>query len=269
MPEDTGIELSKYRGLIIDLDGVVWLDNKIIHKADETISYLKNAGMKLVFISNTSTKSMAKMMKKINNLNLPINNNEVVLASRESVKYVSNLNSGNNNVYIIGSEGLKREAAGFGLNVISDEQVKYSRVDFVLVGWDSRINALKLKNALNAILKGAKFVAINKDPTHPGKNDIRPATGAIVGAVEAMVDKEPDILVGKPETYLLNIGLNRLNLSKEAVAIVGDTLSSDIKAGKNIGIDTILVLTGNTSSDRISYNVAPDYIIESISDLLD
>jgi 4-nitrophenyl phosphatase len=147
-------------------------------------------------------------------------------------------------------------------------------VDFVVVGKDRYLTYAKLTAALRAINHGAKFVAVNCDPTVPGQGGLEPGAGAIVAAISSMVGRGPDINMGKPATLLLELAAEHRGLKPAECAMVGDSITIDIVAGNRLGMTTILVLSGNASegdlrSPETLGEGRPDLVLPSVRDLLD
>jgi len=261
---------SKYKGFIFDMDGVLWNGNKVIKGAPSVVNKLKKGNFKITYASNSSGRSLESCYNKAKNMGFNIKKEEIFIASREiSFNLRNNLGAGSN-IYVIGGKGLKEEILNAELNIVNNPYNNVN-VDAVLVGWDNDFNSDKLKISLSLILGGAKLAVVNRDATTPGEDGLKPATGSIVASVEKMIGRKADFMIGKPETYLLGKARESMDLPKNELAMVGDTPGTDILAGNRFGIDTFLVLSGNTSKNDIDYidknKIRPDYIIESINDL--
>ncbi|MGM0420969.1 MAG: HAD-IIA family hydrolase [Bacillota bacterium] len=276
---NTSIDVSKYKGIIFDMDGVLWAGSRAIPGAAKTIKKLAGRGLEMSYVSNSAGRSREDCYKKAIGMNFLLDRERIIIASREVSKYLAQQLNPEALVYVIGSSGLREEVKNAGLKIkeYKDEdiiKIVETKVDAVLVGWDGDINSRKLTIALNLIRNGALFAAVNKDATTPGSNYLKPATGSIVAAVEKMVNRRPDIMVGKPAVYLIEKALAEMGLQAEEVLIVGDTLDTDILAGNKVGLDTALVLSGNTGEDDIveieteRKLMRPDHIINSIVELL-
>ncbi|MFW6016655.1 MAG: HAD-IIA family hydrolase [bacterium] len=264
-------DLSKYKGLIFDMDGVLWNGKRVIIGAPLILKTLREKGYKVSFASNSSGRSLESCYNKAKKLGFNINKEEIFIASREICSTLKNQLGAGAKIYLIGSSGLKEEVLNADLNIVNNSYENVG-VDAVLVGWDNDFNSDKLRISLKLILDGAKLAVVNRDATTPGEDGLRPATGSIVAAVERMIGREADFMIGKPEVTLLEKANKKMGTSKEEIAIIGDTPDTDILAGNRYGIDTFLVLSGNTSRkdiDKIDKDkIKPNYIIKSVNSLL-
>ena len=140
--------------------------------------------------------------------------------------------------------------------------------EFVVACLDFEFSYEKLKNACFAIFQGARFVATNTDPTLPVEDRLLPGAGSIVAAISKATGKRP-LVIGKPSRRIMDIALKRLGVDGSETVVVGDRLSTDVRAGKRIGAFTVLVLTGASSLadlERWRYG-QPDLVLNSISEL--
>lgn len=175
-------------------------------------------------------------------------------------------------VYCIGEPPLLQKLHAAGLQLVADPRVEGEKVDVVVASFDRTFDYEKLDCALQAIRKGARFVATNADVTCPVDGGVIPDCGGIIAAIEAVSGKSVDIVVGKPNVLTAQAALNKLGLSPERCTMIGDRLETDILMGNKAGMQTILVLTG--VSNRVDAERAeaaggkPDYILDSVAQLV-
>ena len=144
------------------------------------------------------------------------------------------------------------------------------KIDFVVVGMDRHFKYRDLCTAQQAILKGAAFVATNVDATYPVEGGVLPGAGTMASAIRTATSTRP-IIVGKPNTFMLNEILREASVPAKKAIIVGDRVETDIFLGKKCKVKTVLVLTGITQlSDlnKIKKDKKPDYVVKDISGLL-
>jgi|Deesub1362B_J571_1020462.scaffolds.fasta_scaffold00020_49 phosphoglycolate/pyridoxal phosphate phosphatase family enzyme len=264
-----------YKGFIFDIDGVLCRGDKPIPGAKETIAKLREAGIKIVFLSNLSTKSREEYVEKLHRLGIPAEPEDLVLATSAIADYVAK-HCKSKKVYWVGARGLRKELEKAGLIVVEEPE----EAEFVVAGspfdekgYVTEENRWKFTGALRAIKAGAKFVAVNPDPTFPGKDGkLLPGTGAFIGAVKAMTGVEP-VIVGKPSPVIVQMALEKLGLKPDECVMVGDQIDTDMKAGKSAGLTTVLVLTGVTSREDLekvdkSKLELVDYVFDSVNDVL-
>lgn len=263
-------QLENIQGFLLDLDGVLWLDKETIPGAKEAILYLQSLKKNLMYVSNTSSRSREEALAQFQRMGIPDDGTKLYMASEQTARYLGEIIPGGT-VYCVGSLGLVLELKRAGLRVFEGDSISHQAIDFVVIGKDKKINYQKLSLAAEAIRLGAQFVAVNLDVTVPGLNSLEPGAGAIAAAISAMVGRPPDITMGKPSTLLLELALKQTGLNPSQCVMVGDTLEADIAAGNQLGMTTILVLTGNASlADAKNLKdtmLRPTFVLSSVAKL--
>ena len=265
----------KYRGVILDVDGVLKRGDKPIPGASEVVDKLREAGIKVVILSNLSSKSREDYVETLKSLGIKVAPEDLVLATSATATYVAR-NRKRGTVYYVGHEGLRRELEKAGLRIVEDPL----QAEFVVAGspFDSEGNVTeenkgKFAGAIRAILLAkAKFIAVNPDTLYPAPDGkINPGTGTFIGAIKAATGVEP-VIIGKPSKIIFKEALRKLNLPPEEVVMVGDQVHIDLIPAKELGMTTVLVLTGLTSREDVEkmdekLKSKIDYVINSIADL--
>lgn len=252
---------------IFDLDGVIYIEETLLSGVKETLTFLRQRGDEVSFLSNNSTLNRDGFVKKLDRMGIRVTPEEIFSSSYLAAIYLSkNKHKRENRVFPIGEAGLFQELKKAGINITS----RIEEIDYVVVGMDRKFNFEKLLLAHKAILKGAKFIATNKDATYPVEKGTVPGAGAIVKALEASTHKKA-LLLGKPHSFGLKIIMKSKGYQPKDTILVGDRLETDILAGKKLGITTILVLSGITNQEMLQKappSHLPDYVIHSLSELL-
>jgi len=257
--------LHRYRGYIFDLDGTVYLGPDAIPGAPETIAELRRGGARCVFLSNKPIESVASYEAKLNRLGIAAAPGDVLNSSVVMARYLSRTTPGAR-VYLIGEAPLAEELVGAGCTLTTDPLA----TDVVVVSWDRQFTYQKLDDALQAILRGARFVATHPDRTCPVPGGVVADAGGMIAAVEAVTGRACEITTGKPSPWTIDIALERLGIAPEQSIMVGDRLETDMRMGINAGIDTAVVLTGVTRhGDLETSAVKPTYVLESIRGLVE
>lgn len=263
--------LQRNLGFIFDVDGVLCRGEDVIPRAPEAIERLRRGGKRVIFISNNSTKSRADYIAKFERMGIPVTPDDLVLSTYATAQYVAQERPGAK-VYMVGAPGLAAELELAGLVLAEDPfQSEYVVVGSAFDG-TGRIredNAHRITGALRALYHaGAKFIATNPDRIFPAKDGVIPGTGAVIGALSYMLDREPDAVIGKPSKYIVEIALSRLGLSPGECAIVGD-MDTDMLAGKRLGMTTVFVRSGAMTEEKLhSLGVKPDFAFDSVIDIL-
>lgn len=249
----------KYKGYLIDLDGTMYKGKEPIKEAPQFIDYLKKNQLPYLFLTNNSTSSPAEVAVKLKaQFNIPAEASEVYTSSLATAEYVRQLEG--DRVFVVGEKGLIEALQGAGCEIVEED------IDHVVVGLDTELTYAKCETASLAIQKGASFIATNKDTNLPNEKGLVPGAGSIVALIEKSTRVKPTF-IGKPESFIMESALEKLGLDREEVLMVGDNYETDILAGLDNGIDTLLVLTGFTSRDDLkNYTKQPTHVIDTLDD---
>ena len=253
-----------YRGWLFDLDGTIYLGEGLIPGADATIAALRAAGRRVAFLSNKPLQTRAEYAAKLTRLGLPAAPDDVINSSLVLARYLRDRDPGAP-VFVIGEPPMRDEMRAHGFEVRSDERVRW-----VVIAFDRTFDYAKLNVALQAVKQGARLIATNPDRTCPVEGGEIPDCAGMIAAVEAVTDKKVEAIVGKPSPIILEVALAALGIPARDAAIVGDRIETDIVMGRQLGLGTVLVLSGVTRADdpRIAA-VAPDHVVRSVRDLVE
>ena len=256
-------QLSDIKGLIIDLDGVLWRGQTFLEGVPEFISFLRTSFMSLLLVTNNSTATPESVVERMADAGVQINQAEVLTSSHATAAYLQHKFPSGTGIYAIGEDALKDalSTAGFHIRDSADG------VQAVVMGFDREINWAKMVEASIAIQSGALFVATNPDLSFPIERGQAPGAGAFITAVQLTTNVEP-IIIGKPEPRLFNLARERLGLTAEQILAIGDRLETDILGAQRAGIASGLLLTGVTSSDQAKASaIKPDWIFDDLPSL--
>ena len=252
-----------YRGWLFDLDGTVYIGERLLAGAGEAIAALREAGRRVVFLSNKPLQTREDYAAKLTRLGVPARPEEVVTSSLVLARYLGETDPGAP-VFVIGEPPLVAELRAHGFEVREDERVRW-----VVIAFDRTFTYAKLNTALQAVKRGARLIATNPDRTCPVEGGEIPDCAGMIAAVEAVTDRRVEVVVGKPSPIILDEALRVLGAAAAESVIVGDRIETDIAMGKRGGVHTILVLSGVTRPDdpRIAA-LAADHVIGSIADVI-
>ncbi len=260
-------ELSKKKGFIFDLDGVVYIGDTPIEGAGETLACLREKRKKVRFLTNNASKSRRDYARKLNEMRIECDEEEVITSSYGAAIYLKEKYKKGKCV-VIGEEGLKSELAEQGFEVVSGREGEDA--NFVVVGIDRNFNYVKLTTALRAVKSGARFIATNLNPSKPSEGGILPGAGAMVAALEVCSGAKPEVIIGKPNPMLFDICIRSMQIRKEEVATVGDVVDVDIVGSNRLHLYSILVLTGIAKKEdlkNLNGEMKPNLILNSIAEL--
>src|SRR5262245_40938617 len=254
-----------YPGFIFDLDGTVYLGERLLSGATQAIEALRAAGRRVCFLSNKPIQSRADYAAKLTRLGVPATLDDVINSSYVLARHLAR-EAPAARCFVIGEPPLVEELRAAGLASVDDD-----RVDYVVVAFDRTFDYRKLDVALQAVKRhGARLVGTNPDRTCPVEGGEIPDAAGMIGAVEGVTGRRVDPVVGKPSPIMLRVALDHLALPPRDCAIVGDRLETDIAMGRAADLGTILVLTGITRpGDPEIGRWRPDHVVGSLGELLD
>jgi 4-nitrophenyl phosphatase len=258
------VDWSIVRGLLIDLDGVVYTGRDPIPGSAGFVDEARRRGLKFLLVTNNSTASPELVAERLHGMGIDVLPQEILTSAQAAAAYVRAHAPAGARVRIIGETGLRQAAAAEGLLLADDGD---SSVEWVIAGLDRDFDYAKLTCATRAILAGARFVATNADALLPVEGgQVIPGAGSIVAAIQTATAVVP-VVVGKPEPGLFEHGLHRLgDLRSEQVAMIGDRLDTDVVGGQRAGLRTILVLSGvTTAAQARAASSQPDAIAPDLA----
>jgi len=220
---------------------------------------------RVLFLTNNATKSRAEYIRGLAGHGITAKGNEIMTAAFGCAKYVQEKYGSGKPTFVVGEQGMRDELEAVGAKLIDGEGAK-----LVVVGLDRHFTYQKLDMAARNIDAGAKFILANSDPSYPTEVGKSPGSGAIAAAIAYASGKEPDIVLGKPSTYLADILLGAHKIKPTQAAFVGDRLDIDIRMANKAGMKSILVLSGIAKREdlrHISASEKPDAVIESAADI--
>ncbi|MCC6176965.1 MAG: HAD family hydrolase [Chloroflexi bacterium] len=249
------------RGLLVDLDGVVYHGDRVIPDAPAFFRFLRKRGIPFLMTTNNSTLRPRQYVEKLARMDIEVTDDEVLGSAGATASYVAQHAWPGARVFAIGEEGLLSALEEAGL-VLAESDVEY-----VVVGLDRRLDYRQLTLAVRLVAGGARFIGSNPDTTLPLEDGIIPGAGAFHAAITAATGVRPTV-IGKPESTMLLLGCERLSLAPKEVAIIGDRLDTDIVGGLRAGLRTLLVLTGvSTLEDVDRSDVKPEAVFADLSEL--
>ncbi|HWO82634.1 MAG TPA: HAD-IIA family hydrolase [Solirubrobacterales bacterium] len=270
---------DRFDGLLVDLDGVVWIGREPVPGSPDALRALLEAGKRIVFVTNNPGRPPAAYAERLGELGVEVGEEQVVTAGTVAARLAGEAAAagGTGTAFVIGAEALKEMVSASGARVVEGEEAWFA--DVVVVSGHRGFDYDELLAAKRALDRGAALFATSRDPTMPYPGGELPGTGAILAAVETATGRRAEI-AGKPECHLFEMAIESLRGSlvvkeptKEPrdlrVAMVGDRISSDIAGGRAASLETILVLSGTTSrEDAAAADPAPDFVLEDLSGLL-
>ncbi|MCH4171801.1 MAG: TIGR01457 family HAD-type hydrolase [Lactobacillus sp.] len=255
---------KQYQGYFIDLDGTIYKGSQRIPAAKRFVERLQAKHLPFLFLTNNTTKTPEAVVHNLAvNHDIHVTPDEIYTPALATASYLSHQVNGacdQHSVYIIGELGLKKAilSCGFKLNEVDP--------DYVIVGLDYDVTYHKFEMATLAIQRGATFIGTNEDTNLPNERGLVPGAGSVIALVERATQQKA-FYIGKPQQPIMVAALDKIGLAKDQVVMVGDNLNTDIQAGFNIGMDTMLVLTGYSSAEDVAkVTQQPTYILNSLDE---
>lgn len=270
------MKTNRIDALIFDLDGTVYLGEAALPNAVETIAALRAAGKRLLFVSNKPLDPRQAYAAKLTRLGIPASAEDVITSAEVLGAYLREHAPGLN-LYVVGEENLKDELRHHGLKVcaeLADQDPKDvlapEGIEGVVVAFDRTLDYRKLNTAYQALERGARFFATNMDKVCPMPDGAIPDAGATLAYLEHLTGRQPEVIAGKPSPLILQTAQARLGVPPEHCLVTGDRLETDIRMGKEAGMQAAVVLTGVTRREDLPGAApAPDYVLETLGDLID
>lgn len=256
-------DLSFIKGLVIDMDGVLWRGSEPLPGLAGFFGFLRTQGIRFVLATNNSSRTEAQYAERLAAYAAPVSIDEIVTSATATAEYLAGKLPAGSTVYAIGMQGVRSALTRHGFRLAETDGAAA-----VVVGIDWHVTYEQLKRAALLIRAGALFVGTNPDATYPAPEGIIPGNGALLAAIETATGVKP-IIVGKPEPILYKQSIYRLGLPLERVAALGDRLETDILGGIRAGIKTILVMSGVTTPELLAASdYKPDWVFEDIIHLV-
>jgi HAD superfamily hydrolase (TIGR01450 family) len=253
-----------FDGLLIDLDGVVWIGRESVPGSVEALVALLGAGKRIAFVTNNPGKPPAAYAERLRGLGIEVGAEQIVTAGMVAARLAREAAGPDGSAFVVSRAPLKEMVAAAGVTVLAGEAGRDASV--VVVSGHPDFDYAELLTAKRALDSGAALIATSRDPTMPMPGGEWPGTGAVLAAVETASGRTAEI-AGKPERHLFEMALAALG-GAERVAMVGDRLSSDIEGGRRAGLTTILVRSGTDSEDGASAEIRPDHVVDDLAALL-
>jgi len=256
---------DEFDGLLVDLDGVVWIGREMVPGAVEALSRMLADGKEIVFVTNNSVKQPAEYASRLRDAGIEVPDERVLTGGVATAKLAAERIGPGGTAFVIGAPGFKKTVAAAGLELLEGEAGQSA--DAVIVSAHRGFDYAELLTATRALQGGASLFGTSRDPTLPMPGGAWPGTGATLAAVETASGKRAET-GGKPEPHLFEQA-RALIPRAERVAIVGDRIASDIEGGRRAGLVTVLVLTGAaTRAEAEAVSPPPDHVVESLADLV-
>lgn len=255
-------KLENKKLFLLDMDGTIYLDNDLFDGTIDFLERVKSIGGRYIFITNNSSKSVDKYIEKLAGMNITATADDFITSTNATVIYLKKKNY--NKIYAFGTESFKKQLADGGLNITDRLE---DDIDCLVMGFDTELTFQKLEDACILLNRGVDYIATNPDWVCPTWYGSVPDCGSVAAMLCNATGRNP-LFIGKPQPEMIYLAMELTGFSKEQTAVIGDRIYTDIASGINAGVDSILVMSGETTAEDVEKSdVKPDYIFENIREI--
>ena len=248
-------------GFICDMDGVIYHGNKLLDGVSEFVNWMIENNKKFVFLTNSPEKTPHELSMKLERMGLSVSPDHFYTSAMATAEFLHSQAPGCT-AYVIGEAALSK--------AMYDQKIYMNDInpEYVVIGETRTYSFEKIEKAIALVNKGAKLIGTNPDTVGVTEQGIMPATGSLVAPIEISTGKKA-YFVGKPNPLMLRHGLRKLGCHSEDIAFIGDRMDTDIIAGIESNVDTVLVLSGVTSRENIDlFPYRPKYILNGVGEIV-
>jgi NagD protein len=249
------------RNWLMDMDGVLVREETAIPGAMEFIARLRETDTPFLLLTNNSIWTRRDLAARLRAGGLDVPEESIWTSALATARFLEDQRPGGT-AFVIGESGLTTALHDSGYTINERDP------EYVVLGETRTYSFERIAHAIRLIGRGAKFIATNPDPTGPAPDGPLPATGSVAALIQKATGRAP-YFVGKPNPLMMRTALNSLDAHSEETAMIGDRMDTDIVSGLEAGLETILVLTGVTTTDETElFPYRPSRIVESVAELV-
>lgn len=244
-----------------DLDGTLYLGSRVLPGAKDLLSKLRRENKKLFFFTNNSSRSHREYVRKLGQMGFQVKTQEIIMSTHSLIHYLQERSI--REVFLLGTPAMRR--------MLQSAQIHHRarRAKAVVVGFDKTLDYRKLDQATKLLSQGLPMIVTHPDLFCPTEKGPEPDCGSIAKLLEAASGVKPSVVLGKPHPSMLSWVKKRLKLSSSKMLVVGDRIHTDIAMAEKMGMDSLLVLSGDSDrSDLKASEHSPTFVAESVQDLL-
>ena len=253
-------EIRNKKAFICDMDGVIYHGGRLLDGVAQFMDWLRREEKQFLFLTNSSALSPAQLHRKLGRMGIDVSEEHFMTSAIATASFLKNQRPGSR-IYMIGGPGLKEALTEAGF-ILTDEDP-----DYVILGETIDYDYARLEKAIQCVIKGARLIGTNPDVTGPGENGIVPACRAMMAPIELSTSVTP-YYIGKPNPLIMRHSLKKLGCRREETAIIGDRMDTDMIAGIESEIQTVLVLSGITQiQDLERFAYRPSLVLNHVGEL--
>ncbi len=251
---------------LLDMDGTLYLGNRLFDKVTDFLALVKARGGRYMFLTNNSSKSAQAYVEKLGKLGIKAGEKDFFSSIEATILYLVKNGYKDKKIYAFGTTSFKKQLADAGLD-ITDRYEKGTSV--LLCGFDTELTFKKLDDASRLLFDGVEFIATHPDWVCPTEYGCVPDCGSVCQMLTIATGKTPTV-IGKPKPEMVYAAMEVCGAAPEETVMIGDRIYTDIACGVNAGIDTVLVLSGETTAEEAEKSgIKPTVICENIGVIYD
>jgi NagD protein len=256
------VPLSNARSWLMDMDGVLVREEAPIPGADQFLARLRELGLPHLVLTNNSIYTQRDLSARLAASGIEVPDESIWTSALATARFLCEQRP-NGTAFVIGESGLTTALHAVGYTMTERDP------DYVVLGETRTYSFERITHAIRLITSGARFIATNPDPTGPSAVGPIPATGSVAALISRATGADP-YYVGKPNPLMMRSALNAIGAHSESTVMIGDRMDTDVVAGLEAGMETVLVLTGVTTradAERFPYRATK--VVDSIAELVD
>lgn len=254
--------LQDVKCFLLDMDGTFYLGNNLIEGSLDFIEKVRATGRDFLFLTNNSSHNADFYVKRLHGMGLDVPREKILTSGEATADKLNQLYPGKR-AFVLGNEYLIEEFTQMG--VVVDQE----NPEIVVIGYDTTLDYKKMTRVCDLVRAGLPYIATHPDFNCPTETGFAPDIGAIMAFIEASAFRRPELIVGKPNTGIVEAALRRTGLKTGEMAMVGDRLYTDIETGLRSGMLSILVMSGETTEEMLAKSeTVPDLKFGRLADMI-
>jgi len=247
------------------MDGTIYLGDRLFDCTPRFLDWVRAQGGQFMYFTNNSSKSASQYLEKLRKMGVSANAAQLITSTGATIAYLAKHHKGKR-AYALGTAAFVDELRGAGVNVTTHLE---DGIELLVMGFDTELSFQKLEDACILLGRGAEYIATNPDLVCPTEFGSVPDCGSVAVMLKNATGREP-VFIGKPCPLMVEMALERAGIPKEQVLLVGDRLYTDIACGGAAGVETALVLSGESTRDDVKTSPhRPTYIFENLDGIME
>lgn len=256
--------LQSKKLFLFDLDGTLYLGDRLFDGVRELLSCIRSRGGQYRFLTNNSSRSIEAYVEKLTRLGIAAETSDFLTSVDALIHYLREHGGGNKRYYVCGTGSMKSQLRAVGFTVAERRE----DANALLMGFDTELTFQKLEDACILLGQNVPYIATNPDWVCPTSYGFVPDCGSVCEMLYRATGRRP-VVIGKPEPLMPQLAMLEAGISASETLLIGDRVYTDIASGANAGIDTLLVLSGETKEEDLpTADPQPTFVLPDVAALL-